>query len=60
LQQGHLTQVWLAASEDPAALTTGGYFYHLKPQQPNPQASDVGLQEKLIAICEDHSGLPLK
>jgi NAD(P)-dependent dehydrogenase (short-subunit alcohol dehydrogenase family) len=60
LQQGHLTQVWLAASEDPAALTTGGYFYHLKAQRPNPQASDVGLQEMLLGICRKHSGVEMK
>jgi NAD(P)-dependent dehydrogenase (short-subunit alcohol dehydrogenase family) len=56
LQQGHLTQVWLAASDDPAALTTGGYFYHLKRRQPNPQTNDVGLQEQLLAVCQEHSG----
>jgi NAD(P)-dependent dehydrogenase (short-subunit alcohol dehydrogenase family) len=60
LQQGHLTQVWLAATDDPAALTTGSYFYHLKPQQPNPQASDVGLQEMLLGICREHSGVDMK
>lgn len=60
LQQGHLTQVWLAASDAPAALTTGGYFYHLKRQQPNPQASDVGLQEMLLGICREHSGVDMK
>jgi NAD(P)-dependent dehydrogenase (short-subunit alcohol dehydrogenase family) len=59
LQQGHLTQVWLAASEDPAALTTGGYFYHLKPQQPNPQASDVGLQARLLKICKEISAVDI-
>src|SRR5262245_21811367 len=29
IDQAHLTQAWLAASDDPAARTTGGYFYHL-------------------------------
>jgi NAD(P)-dependent dehydrogenase (short-subunit alcohol dehydrogenase family) len=59
LQQGHLTQVWLAASDDPAALTTGGYFYHLKRRQPNPQTSDVALQDELLSICKEISGVDI-
>ena len=30
LNQAHRTQVWLAASDDPEALVTGEYFYHLR------------------------------
>jgi NAD(P)-dependent dehydrogenase (short-subunit alcohol dehydrogenase family) len=59
INQGHRTQVWLATSDDPAAKTTGGYFYHLKPRQPNPQARDIGLQERLIEICRAVSGVEL-
>lgn len=29
LQQGHLTQVWLAVSDDAEAKVSGQYFYHL-------------------------------
>jgi hypothetical protein len=32
LQQGCITQVWLAASEDILARSTGGYFYHQRPR----------------------------
>ncbi len=32
MDQAHLTQAWLAASDDPKAQTTAGYFYHLKPR----------------------------
>src|SRR3954462_9102833 len=28
LRLGHLTQEWLAVSDDPDALTTGGYWHH--------------------------------
>src|ERR1700674_1551337 len=44
LDQAHRTQAWLAVSDDPAALVTGGYFYHLRPREPNPEASDAALQ----------------
>jgi len=60
LQQGPVTQIWLAASNDPAALTTGGYFYHLKRRQPNPQTGDVALQEMLLGICREHSGVDMR
>ena len=59
IAQAHLTQAWLATSDDPAALTTGGYFYHLKQREPNPQAGDVALQERLIDICREISGVGL-
>ena len=34
LEQGHLTQTWLATSEDAAAKTSGGLWYHRERQQP--------------------------
>jgi hypothetical protein len=52
----HLTQVWLAACDDPKANVTGEYFYHLKRLDPNPQANDPALQNDLIAICAKISG----
>jgi NAD(P)-dependent dehydrogenase (short-subunit alcohol dehydrogenase family) len=59
MDQAHRTQVWLAASDDPKARVTGGYFYHLKPKAPSPQAKNPALQERLIAICADISGVAL-
>jgi hypothetical protein len=57
--QAHLTQAWLAASNDPKAQLTGNYFYHLKRMEPNPQAYNPALQERLIAICAEISGVAL-
>jgi NAD(P)-dependent dehydrogenase (short-subunit alcohol dehydrogenase family) len=59
LDQGHRTQVWLAASDDGAAKTTAGYFYHLKAREPNPQTRDVALQDRLVDICREASGIAL-
>ena len=59
IDQAHLTQAWLAASDDPAARTTGGYFYHLKPRHPNLQASDIAFQDRLLTICEEISGVDM-
>jgi NAD(P)-dependent dehydrogenase (short-subunit alcohol dehydrogenase family) len=59
LQQGCVTQAWLATSEDALARSTGGYFYHQRPRAPNPIASDAGTQEELLAECGRISGIAL-
>ncbi len=59
MDQAHLTQAWLAAGDDPKVDVTGQYFYHLKRMEPNPQADDQVLQDHLIAICEEISGVAL-
>lgn len=59
LDQGHLTQAWLATSDDPEARTTGGYFYHRQPGRLNPAAQDPARQDRLLDRCRDLSGVPL-
>src|SRR4051794_37194940 len=59
MDQAHRTQVWLAASDDPAVQVTAGYFYHLRPRDPNPAARDKQVQDALLAICERLSGVSL-
>jgi NAD(P)-dependent dehydrogenase (short-subunit alcohol dehydrogenase family) len=60
LDQGHRTQVWLAASDDPKALVTGEYFFHQKLRAPLPAARDVATQDKLLAECGLVSGVELR
>ena len=57
IAQAHLTQAWLATSDDAEAKTTGGYFYHLKPREPNPEAREESVQDRLIDICQEISGV---
>jgi NAD(P)-dependent dehydrogenase (short-subunit alcohol dehydrogenase family) len=59
LDEGHRTQVWLAASDDPDAMVTGKYFYHRKVRTPNPSARDTDRQEELLAACKRFSGIEL-
>jgi hypothetical protein len=35
LRLGHLTQEWLATSEDPEARTSSGYWYHQRRIEPH-------------------------
>ena len=58
LQQGCVTQAWLATSEDELTQSTSGYFYHQRLRAPNPIANDVGTQEELLAECRRISGVP--
>jgi NAD(P)-dependent dehydrogenase (short-subunit alcohol dehydrogenase family) len=59
MDQAHLTQAWLAAGDEPEAKVTGRYFYHLAQLDPNPQANSAALQDRLVAICAELSGVPL-
>ena len=60
IDQAHRTQAWLATGDDAAARTTAGYFYHLKPREPNQEARDVALQDRLLEICREISGVDLR
>ena len=59
IAQAHLTQAWLATSDEAEAETTGGYFYHLKRREPNPETKDVALQDRLLDVCQEISGVDL-
>jgi NAD(P)-dependent dehydrogenase (short-subunit alcohol dehydrogenase family) len=59
MDQAHLTQAWLAVSDEPEAKVTGHYFHHKRLLAPNPQANNAALQDRLVAICAELSGVPL-
>jgi len=56
LEQGALTQVWLAASEDPAALVSGRCFHHQRERDVHPAAREEAAQEALLRYCAQLSG----
>jgi NAD(P)-dependent dehydrogenase (short-subunit alcohol dehydrogenase family) len=59
LAQGHVTQTWLAASDDPAARVSGGYWYHRQRQAPAAEVSDPGFQDQLMAKLAELTGVSL-
>ncbi|WP_448073565.1 SDR family NAD(P)-dependent oxidoreductase [Georgenia yuyongxinii] len=59
LRLGHRTQEWLATSSDPAARTTGGYWYHQHTRAPHPAVEDHRFQEALLNDLADHTGVTL-
>jgi NAD(P)-dependent dehydrogenase (short-subunit alcohol dehydrogenase family) len=59
LDQAHRTQVWLAASGDPAALVSGEYFYHKEKRHPHPATRDARIQDRLLDFCSRVTGVEL-
>jgi len=59
LSTGAATQVWLASSDEPAALTSGRYMRHMQVLEAPRPAGDVAVQEGLLATCARLSGVGL-
>jgi len=59
LELGHQTQEWLAVSNEPTALTTGGYWHHRQRQQPHHAVTDTTFQDRLLQALADETGAAL-
>jgi NAD(P)-dependent dehydrogenase (short-subunit alcohol dehydrogenase family) len=56
LQLAHITQSWLAVSDDPAARVTGKYFRHQRERKVNPAVDSPHVQDGLFAACAELTG----
>jgi NAD(P)-dependent dehydrogenase (short-subunit alcohol dehydrogenase family) len=59
LALGAVTQVWLATSDEREADVSGGYFYHQRPREVHPAARSAAVQDGLLAVCADLTGVEL-
>jgi NAD(P)-dependent dehydrogenase (short-subunit alcohol dehydrogenase family) len=59
LEMGHLTQTWLAVSNDPAATVSGAYWHHRQQQAPAAEVSDPGFQDQLATKLAELTGVAL-
>jgi NAD(P)-dependent dehydrogenase (short-subunit alcohol dehydrogenase family) len=59
LEMGHLSQTWLAVSNDAAAAVSGGYWYHRQQQAPAAEARDPAFQDRLIDRLAALTGVAL-
>jgi NAD(P)-dependent dehydrogenase (short-subunit alcohol dehydrogenase family) len=59
LVQGHITQVWLAVSDDPEAHVTGRYWYHQQIQTPARAVNDLAFQDALLDELSRLTGVVL-
>jgi NAD(P)-dependent dehydrogenase (short-subunit alcohol dehydrogenase family) len=51
VSRGAETPVWLATSDEPAALVSGRYLHDRQQLSANPAACDQGLQDALLRAC---------
>jgi NAD(P)-dependent dehydrogenase (short-subunit alcohol dehydrogenase family) len=59
LRLGHLTQEWLATSDDADANTSGGYWYHQQRREPQPAVHDPRFQQELLDELHRFTGVGL-
>jgi NAD(P)-dependent dehydrogenase (short-subunit alcohol dehydrogenase family) len=59
LRLGHLTQEWLAISDDADARTTGGYWHHQRRVKPHAAVHDADFQARLLDALARATGTPL-
>ncbi|HEX3090817.1 MAG TPA: SDR family NAD(P)-dependent oxidoreductase [Ilumatobacteraceae bacterium] len=56
---GHLTQEWLASSDESEALSSGGYWHHQRLGTPHPAATDTHFQDSLLDALARFTTTPL-
>ena len=59
LRLGHLTQEWLATSDEPAARSSGGYWFHQRRHTPHPAVRNSHFQDSLLAALARFTAVPL-
>jgi NAD(P)-dependent dehydrogenase (short-subunit alcohol dehydrogenase family) len=59
LRLGHLTQQWLATSDEPKARSSGGYWFHQRLRAPHPAVRDTHFQDSLLAALARFTAVPL-
>lgn len=60
LDLAHVTQAWLATTQDPEALSSGGHWHHGRVEQTHPAVHDERFQHELITALAEHTGTHLR
>lgn len=59
LALGHVTQAWLATTDDPEVRVDGRYWHHQHTETPHPAVHDARFQDGLLAALAVHTGVEL-
>ena len=59
LRLGHVTQAWLAATENAEVQITGGYWHHQRRSEPHAASKDIDFQTELLDVLEHATGVAL-
>ncbi len=57
---GGAAQEWLATSDDPKALTSGGYWYHQRRTDPHQAVEDEMFQDQLLDELARFTGTDIR
>jgi NAD(P)-dependent dehydrogenase (short-subunit alcohol dehydrogenase family) len=59
LALAHVTQVWLATTDEPEALISGRYWHHLRTEKAHPTVHDETFQDELLASLAEQTGVQI-
>ena len=59
LDTGQRTQSWLAVSDDPRAMVTGGYWHNLAQHEPASEVTNIAFQDRLQSRLHELTGVAL-
>jgi NAD(P)-dependent dehydrogenase (short-subunit alcohol dehydrogenase family) len=59
LDEGYLTQTWLAVSDDPAVAVSGAYWFHRQREAPAAEASVISFQDQLVSALAKLTGVSM-
>ena len=60
LEQGHLTQTWLAVNDSPDAIRSGQVWHHRRPAPIAAAAGDSSFQDRLLKQLAEITGIDLE
>ena len=60
LDQGPVTQAWLAVSDDEAANVTGRHFYHREERAVSAELHEARVQDALFDYCAELTGTSIR
>ena len=59
LDEGYLTQTWLAVSDDPAVAVSGAYWFRRQREAPAAEASVISFQDQLVSALAKLTGVSI-
>jgi NAD(P)-dependent dehydrogenase (short-subunit alcohol dehydrogenase family) len=59
LRLGHVTQAWLATTDDASARASGGYWHHQERREPHPAVHDEAFLARLLDALSGATGIDL-
>ncbi|OBZ92062.1 daunorubicin C-13 ketoreductase [Pararhizobium polonicum] len=59
LEKGHLTQTWLAASDEPDTKVSGFYWHHRQRRKAAQEVTDPAFQDRLVETLGELTGIRL-